>query len=126
MTTPHRTERAAGVLLLLVACGHEFAWQAWPAEAQGDIEAITRWPLVAVLAGLLAMMARSPFLKAACAAVALMCTTTAGCSAAWLISPWVVSPGDEQCSAQWGFPMLLVSGLAAVLVLIWWPHDPEH
>jgi len=118
--------RRIAALLLLLASAHEFLWQLYPLDMQGDVRAITQWPLIAVLAGLLAMMARSPFLKAACAAVALMCTTTAGCSAAWLISPWAVSPGDEQCSAQWGFPMLLVSGLAAVLVLIWWPHDPEH
>lgn len=118
--------RRIAALLLLLASAHEFLWQLYPLDMQGDVRAITQWPLIAGLCGLVAILARSRLVGAACAAVGLMSTTTSACALAYLISPWVVSSGDEQCSAHWGVPMLLVSGLAAVLVLIWWPHDPEH
>lgn len=114
--------KAIAVLLLLTACSHEFVWQAWPFEVQGDVRAVTQWPLIAVLCFLVAFLARDRIVTAACAAVALMSFTTAGCALAWLISPWPVGPEQEQCSAHWGVPMLLVSGLAACLVIWRWPR----
>lgn len=117
--------RAIAALLLLSACAHEFVWQAWPPGTQGDVRNITQWPVVASLALCVAALARDRLVTAACAAVALMSATTAACSLWWLISPWPDMPGEDQCSVRWGVPMLLVSGIAAVFVLLLW-RPPHH
>ena len=110
------------VALLAFAVTHEFGWLYWPAELQGDVRSVTQWPLVACLCALLALVARSRDVTAACVAVAVMSSTTAACSAVWIYAPWPVQPGQEQCSAHWGVPVLLVSVLAACLVLWRWPR----
>lgn len=117
--------QAIAALVLLPACAHEFVWQAWPPGTQGDVRNITQWPVLAAFALCLAVLARDRLVTAACAAAALMSTTTAACSLAWLISPWEVMPGQDQCSVRWGVPMLLVSGIAATLVLLLW-RSPRH
>lgn len=111
---------AISLLLLLVACAHEFVWQRWPDELQGDIRNITAWPLTAGLCFLVALLSGwQPRITAACAAIAVMAFTTAGCSLAWVISPWPVLPGAEQCSQHWGPASMLLSCIAALLALQW-------
>lgn len=112
-------------LLLLLAGAHEFVWQLWPPELQGDVRNVTQWPLIGGLCGLVALLARHRLVAAACAAVVVMSSTTAACSAAWIYRPWPVAAGEDQCSASWGVPMLLWSGLAALLVLALW-RWPRH
>tara|TARA_R110000868_G_scaffold44563_2_gene148652 strand:+ start:1466 stop:1822 length:357 start_codon:yes stop_codon:yes gene_type:complete len=111
-------KRALALLVLVLACLHEFAWLAVPYEFQGDVRAITQWPLVTCLCIVCALAMWDRFVTACCLAVGLMSSTTAICSAAWLVAPWPIEPGAEQCSTHWGVPLLLVSGLAALLVII--------
>lgn len=103
--------------LFVLACVHEFIWQWFPEDIQGDIRAITQWPLLAALCLLVTICARHRFIGAACIAIVVMSSTTALCSIAWLYAPWVLESWEQQCSERWGVPMLLLSGLAAILVL---------
>lgn len=41
----------------------------------------------------------------------------AGCSAAYLLAPWPVLAGDEQCSARMGIPLGAAGLVAALLIL---------
>lgn len=113
------------LLLLLAAVIHEFAWQAFPIHLQGDIRYVTLWPLICSALWMLHMV-RDRFLSAVCAAVAVMTSTTAGCSAWWLMTRFVVEPGQEQCSKQWGLPMALLSAAAACAVFWRWPNGKQR
>ena len=119
--------RTMAALLLMTAAAHEFVWQFWPADLQGDVRAVTQWPLIVSLCLCVAVLARSREVSAACLAVSIMSLTTSACSLCWMVSPWPVLPGDDQCSERWGLPMLLVSGIAAALALCRWrlPHGTE-
>lgn len=103
--------------ILLAAAMHEFAWQLWPAGLQGDVRAVTQWALICSLCWTLHVAARSPAVSAACAACAVMSSTTAGCSAYWLATRFVTLPGEDQCSRAWSVPMMLASALAALAAL---------
>lgn len=117
--------RGVAIALLLMASVREFVWQWVVPDLQGDVREITLWPLIVLLCVLVAINYRDRLICASCAAVALMSSTSAGCSLAYLIQPWAVEPGQEQCTAHWGAPMLLVSGLAAVLVLALWKDSND-
>lgn len=108
--------------LLAAACVHEFIWQLAPAGLgiQGNIRAVTQWPLICAALLFVHVLAHHRFVSAVCAAVAVMSSTTAGCSAYWLISRFVVLRGQDQCSAQWSVPMLLISAVAALAVFWRW------
>lgn len=111
-------------VVLAAACIHEFAWQMVTPDLQGDLRAVTQWPLVASLCLGFAVAARDRFAIAAAVAVGIMSLTTAACSLAWLVHPFEVLPGEDQCSRHWGLPMLLVSALAACAAVAWW--SPYH
>ena len=108
--------------LLAAAAVNEFAWQWAPAGEQGAVRYVTQWPLVCALLLGIHLAFRSRFLSAVCAAVAVMSSTTAGCSVYWLATKFVLLPGEEQCSKQWGVPMLLVSAVAALAVFWRWDY----
>ena len=117
--------RNMAAAVLLSGAAHEFVWLAWPPDMQGDVRAVTQWPLIVSLAVCLSVAARNSFVSAACAAVSIMSLTTSACSLAWLVAPWPVLPGADQCSERWGLPMLLVSGIAATLALCRW-RSPKN
>lgn len=114
------TGRTLAALVLAVASVHEFAWQAVPAGMQGDVRAVTQWPVVALLCLAVALSQRDRFVTAVAVCVAFMSATTAVCSAAWLAHPWPATLGEDQCSARWGVPMVLVSALCAAIALMRW------
>ena len=120
MKASHRIALA----VLAPACVHEFIWQAFAPDLQGDVRAVTQLPQVAILCALVAVLAWDRIVSAACAAAAFMSSTTAACSLSWLLDPWLTIAGEDQCSRKWGIPMLLLSGLAALLVLSLW--RPAH
>ena len=110
------------LLVLAAACAHEFAWQLFPVELQGDVRSVTQWGLICSACYVMHALARDRFMSAVCAAVALMSSTTAGCSVYWLATRFVTIPGQEQCSRTWGVPMMLISAAAAVAVFWRWPR----
>ena len=110
----------AALLLLMVGVAHDFVWQAFPADMQGDIRQITMWLLLVAACFVVAGLSRwDAFVSSSATAVVVMNFTTAACSLWWLIAPWVREPGSESCSAKWGNTSLLVSGIAALSVFAW-------
>lgn len=120
--------RTYAVWLLAAACANEFAW--WLAARgtgeQGAIRYVTTWALTCACVLGLHLAFRDRFLSAVCAAVAVMSSTTAGCSAYWLATHFVLQPGRDQCSKEWGVPMLLVSAAVALAVFWRWPHGKQR
>jgi len=108
-------------VVLLTACAvNEFLWQIFPSDIAGDIKSITQFPLIVALCFFVTMLSRSVLMSAVCVAIAGMSSTTAICSAWYLYSPWVYIQGTETCSAKTGPVVMLLSALAAMLVLIIW------
>lgn len=90
---------------------------------QGNWRAVTQWPLIlAALYGVHAL-AGHRFVSAVCAAVAVMSSTTAGCSAWWFFARWEIVPGIEQCSRHSAVPLMGLSAVAALAVFWRWPDD---
>lgn len=112
----------AGLLILLAGCVHEFAWQLAAQELQGAVRDVTQWWLVLALCWSVHCFARERFLSAVCAVVAVMSSTTALCAAWWLSVRFEIVAGADGCSTQWGFPMLMLSALAALAAFFGWPH----
>lgn len=110
----------AALLLLLVGVFHDFVWQGFPDEMQGDIRQITMWILLVAACFVVAGMSRwDAFVSSSATAVVVMNFTSAACSLWWLIDPWVRVQGQEQCTVKWGNTSLLVSGIAALSVFAW-------
>lgn len=120
--------RTYAVWLLAAACANEFAW--WLAARgtgeQGSIRYITTWALICACVLGVHLYLRDRFLSAVCAAVAVMSSTTAGCSAWWLLTRFELQPGRDQCSKEWGVPMLLVSAVVALAVFWRWPNGKQR
>jgi branched-subunit amino acid transport protein AzlD len=120
--------KAYACSVLVAACVNEFAW--WQAARgtgeQGAIRYVTTWPLVCMVVLGLHLAFRDRFLSAVCAAVAVMSSTTAGCSVYWLWTKFELQPGQDQCSKEWGVPMLLVSAAVALAVFWRWPHGKQR
>lgn len=112
-----------GAVLLAAACVHEFSWQLLPWEYQGPWRAVTQWPVIAWACFCAVRPERSRLLAAAGLATAMMSSTTAICSAAWLAHPWQLNPGQSQCSQWLGWPVLLLSALIALLALLRWRDE---
>lgn len=104
---------------------HSLSWQALPPGMQGTWLNVSQWVLVWGLANLAwaCATARSPLRvadsKTVAAAVAMVLVDNAVgalCSAAWLIDPWVVEAGQDQCTKRWGIPVTLITGAAYAVV----------
>jgi hypothetical protein len=119
-----KSVKSAGVLL--TACSvNEFLWQIFPSDMAGDIKSITQFPLIVVLCFFVAVLSRSVLTSAVCIAISGMSSTTAICSVWYLYSPWVYIQGTETCSAKTGPVVMLLSALAAMLVLIVWRNHVQ-
>lgn len=112
-----------GLSLLLMAAVHEFAWMLFPGELQGDVRNVTQWGVIASLCWVLHVLARSRWISSVCAAVAVMSTTTAGCSALWLAVRFETFLGEEQCSRVMSLPLSMLSAVAALAVF--WAYKGE-
>ena len=120
--------RTFGAWLLVAACLNEFGWWlvARGTGEQGAVRYVTTWVLVCALALGVHLALRDRFVSAVCASIAVMSSTTAGCSAWWLATRFVLPPGEDQCSKSWGVPMLLVSAVVALAVFWRWPHGKQR
>lgn len=105
------------MLAWLATC--RYAWNLAPVQHQADAWNIAQ--AMAVL-GLLAMLAvpyrDSPAVLAVLALAAAWQVLTAGCSVAYIVAPWPVTDGQEQCDAALDAPVSVVGlWLASLLAL---------
>ena len=115
------------LIVLAASCVHEFVWQGLPGCGyQGNLRNVTGWALLCMALLGWCVLAADRFTSAVGAAIAVMSSTTAACSAFWLYAPFVTPPGGVQCSRQWSFPLLLLSALVALLVFWRWPNVRER
>lgn len=114
--------RNHALLVLVLACVHEFAWQFLPdgLGLQGNLRAVTQCPLIVALLFGVSAMARERFVSAVCVAVAIMSSTTALGSVWWFLARWDAVPNIEHFSRQAAAPMLLLSAVAALAVFWRW------
>lgn len=112
--------RVIALLILVIGCVNEFAWQAFPVEMQGDARAVTEGLLVLSLCLAVYAVSTDRFVAAVAIAVGIMSLSTAMCSLAWLFHPFETLAGEDQCSKQVGIPLLLVSALGACMALSQW------
>ena len=106
---------AFAIVTLTIVC--HYLWKRFPAEMQADIWNISMAVysmLVTIAAGL---VFRSRLVWLAVALSSGYFLQVAGCSAAYLISPWDVGPGEEQCSAGLHFPLGTL-GLAVAMIVL--------
>lgn len=104
---------AVALLLLIVLAG--YGWQHVPIDAQADVASIGAHVVILALVVLVGVGRRS--LWPVLGLQAGFSLQSAGCSAAYLIAPWPVDPGAEQCSARLGLPLGLMGLVAALLIL---------
>lgn len=107
VASPRRTDAA----LLAMFAGRHYGYPALPEPMQGDAFAIAG--SVAIIA--LIVMLR-PWLPLAAWIVGEE-LLVAGCSAWWLVDPWIVT-GGEQCSSRIGFKLGSI-GLVALALVVW-------
>lgn len=108
---------ALAVALMLVIVPGAYAWQAFHPAQQGDVSSIGVHTVMMVLAVLLGIAYRSDALWLPLSLQIGYSAQYAGCSLAYLIAPWPVGPGAEQCSARLGIPLGLMGLVAALLIL---------
>lgn len=107
--------------LVLYGLLHETAWTHVPAEwqMQRDVRDVTQWGLILSMALVIHLLARSRAVSAACAALAVMSSTTALCAAAWMLDNTIRS-----CSSTLQVPLILLS-LAAGCTVFYFLGEPD-
>lgn len=111
-----KNEGGPKALLLLFVLG-SYGWQHVPADAQADIASIGAHAIILALLLMVGRAYRSRSLLPVLILQAGYSLQAAGCSAAYLIAPWPVQPGEEQCSAGLGIPLGMFGLVAALLIL---------
>lgn len=109
------------VALVLFGLLHESAWTHVPAEwqMQRDVRDVTQWGLILVMAWFIHLLARHRAVSAACAALAVMSSTTALCAAAWMLDNTI-----RACSTTLQAPLILLS-LAAGCAVFYFMGAPD-
>jgi hypothetical protein len=110
--------KVAPLWLLLAGMAAQFLWQWAPTWAQADAWNAAGAIFIALLLGVLAVAYhRAKEMLLVCGYLAVLWLLTAGCSLLWLKEQWEVSPGQDQCDAQFKFPLSVI-GLFIGLVLL--------
>ena len=107
---------SAAVVLALCVATH-YGWSLAPPEHQAQA-----WNILGAFARLCLLAAllwyRRGIILWVGAWWALEELQVIGCSAAFIISPWVVAPGDSQCSALLGFDLGKVGATVIAFLLL--------
>lgn len=108
-------------VLLSTGTTAQFAWRFVPTEHQADAWNISQATFVLALLGIVAATYRDPLVWRVCALAGAWQLLTAGCSLAYIVSPWAVLPGQGQCAAGLKLPLGIVSSwLAGVVAAELW------
>lgn len=107
--------------LLVLGVAAHFAWHAAPADLQGQAWNASNAVQQLVLLALLANAYRQRWVWVVCALLGVWQGMVAGCSLAWMVSPWPVLPNQAQCSAALDAPLgLLGLWIASILAARMW------
>ncbi len=105
------------VALLLVGGVAQFAWHHAPEQAQADVWNVSQAMLVLFLLAAFASAYRSVWTWSAAALLGSWQLLTVACSLAYLLRPWQVRPGEEQCSAALNVPFGAIGAWLLVLMI---------
>jgi hypothetical protein len=113
-----------GAVLALVLAVRHYGWVLAPAAWHADVWNILGAAAVAVLAFGWALWARSSVVWGLWLVLAWHELSVGGCSVAYIVSPWQVAPGQDQCAAlvEWDtqkLGALVVLLLVARLLALW-------
>lgn len=111
-----RPHLGTALALLVAGVAAQFLWHAAPVDLQADAWNASTAALALVLIGFLALAYPARAVREVLALLAGWQIMTAGCSLAYIVSPFVVQEGDGQCSAALNLPLGAISGLLAILL----------
>jgi len=108
----------AAVALLLLGVALHYGWAWFPVGMQSQA-----WRAMGAIVRIILLCAvvwrmRSRLAHAVCAWWVAEELLVAGCAIGMMVSPWVVQPGDAQCSAMIGFDIGRIS-LLIIIALVW-------
>lgn len=107
----------AALALLGVGTAAQFAYHFAPPQLAADVWNASLGAFLLVLLLLVANAYRSRLVLPACGLLGAWALLQAGCSLAYMVAPWVVLPGQAQCSARLDMPLTIIgawlAGLAA-------------
>lgn len=110
--------RWTALILLLVGLAAAYLWQVTafdPAYVWNASGATYR----VLLLGLVAVAYKSTPVRLVCLLLSGCDLMVAGCSIAYLIQPWQVSPDQELCSSRLNMPLGLVGAVLALGLVIY-------
>ena len=119
MDSDHGNDRSSvlGAALLALGAWLFYGWAVVPVEHQAQVWNISGALARLVLLGAVIWRVRSRFVLLVGAWWAAEELMVAGCSAWFIVSPWVIRPGEAQCSALLQFDLGKV-GLLSIVSLV--------
>jgi len=112
--------------LLCVGVLLRFVWRAAPVELEGDAWNVAQASLILFLLFLVAHAYRSAWVWRAAALLGAWQAMTVACSLAYIIRPWPVRPGQEQCDAMLDAPLSMLGFWLAGLLLAATLQGAQH
>jgi hypothetical protein len=111
---------AAGLAaaLLLIALARHYGYVPFPPEMRGMVSKGLGGVAILALLSAVASMWRHRLVWLACAYWAFEELQVVLCSAAYIVEPWSVAPGQSICSAKAGFDLGAVGIMLAAVVLL--------
>jgi hypothetical protein len=105
------------LILLLVGLCTRFGWMWAPIALQADVWNVSGAVYTALLLGLLAaVFHRSEEMGLVLAYLICLQLVTAGCSIAWLASPWTLVPGKAECDGAFNTPIAMLGLYTGLMV----------
>lgn len=103
-------------LLFALGVASAYGWKLVPPDAQADVWNASGAALRIVLLILVASAYRSATVALVASLLIGYDIQVAGCTVAYMLHPWPMDIGDEQCSSGLGIPLGAVGLMAACLV----------
>jgi hypothetical protein len=107
------------LFLLVIGMWSNYGWQLFGTdlELQGAVFNLGQQALLILCFVLVPVMSRSVPIMVVCGLLSLYSLTELFCTAWWLIAPWPIVPGQDQCSTRFHIPFGAIGmGAGATLV----------
>lgn len=110
--------KALAALLLVAGVAANNVWKLAPADSQAYVFHASLALFALVLLVVIGLAAWSRWVWPVVALLGGFMLQIAGCSIAYLYSPWVINPGDELCSSGLHAPIGMVGLWATVVIAL--------